>query len=311
MKACSFLPAVTQMIYDMGLQDQLHGITFECPSEALNEKQKVVRCILEGKKMASKEIDECYSASKAKGESLYYVDQPVLESIMPDVIFTQDVCEVCQIDTECTANAVAHLDKVVDLIPISPNSLEDVFKSLHKIAVTLKAKRNAVLHEQELRQRIGRVVDVQRQHHLTPRAVSVLEWVEPIYNCGHWIPDQIALAGGIDMLSNPKGDSIATPWEKIRKYDPEVLIVAPCGYLSERTLKDMDMLLANPGWSELKAVQNDEVYIIDFDLFTQPCASTLVDGIELLAALFNSGHFEVPTRLGSRYRHFETRLLVE
>src|SRR5258706_3157978 len=99
MKACSFLPAATQMIYDMGLQHLLHGVTFECPAIALNEKQKVVRCVLEGKSYSSAEIDKIFSASKAKGKSLYYVDETVLQSIKPDVIFTQDAWAVFQIGT--------------------------------------------------------------------------------------------------------------------------------------------------------------------------------------------------------------------
>src|SRR5262245_44399662 len=109
MTASSFLPAATKMIYDMGLQHLLQGITFECPHQALEEKQKVVRCVLEGNNYSSTEIDKIFSASKAQGKSLYYVDEEVLQAISPDVIFTQDVCEVCQIDTACTAAAVAKL----------------------------------------------------------------------------------------------------------------------------------------------------------------------------------------------------------
>ena len=103
MIACSFLPAATQMIYDMNLQHLLQGITFECPPQALAEKQKVVRCVLEGHAYSSMEIDKIFSASKAQGKSLYYVDEPLLQNISPDIIFTQDVCEVCQIDTACTS----------------------------------------------------------------------------------------------------------------------------------------------------------------------------------------------------------------
>ena len=110
MKACSFLPAATRMIYDMGLQDMLHGVTFECPSEA-SDKPAVVRCLLEGHSYNSEEIDRIFSASKAQGKSLYYVDDALLQEIAPDIIFTQDVCEVCQIDTTCTAAAIAKLPK--------------------------------------------------------------------------------------------------------------------------------------------------------------------------------------------------------
>ena len=108
MKACSFLPAATKMIYDMGLQDLLYGVTFECPPEAA-DKPAVVRCMLEGKNYSSTEIDKIFSASKAQGKSLYYVEEELLQAIAPDIIFTQDVCEVCQIDTACTAAAVAKL----------------------------------------------------------------------------------------------------------------------------------------------------------------------------------------------------------
>ncbi len=109
MKACSFLPAATKMIYDMGLQHFLYGVTFECFPKAIEEKPKLVRCMLEGKKYSSIEIDKIFSASKAQGRSLYYVEEALLEQIQPDIIFTQDVCEVCQIDTQCTAAVISLL----------------------------------------------------------------------------------------------------------------------------------------------------------------------------------------------------------
>ena len=134
MKVCSFLPAVTQMIYDMGLQDFLQGVTFECPKPALVEKPIVVRYVLEGNHYSSAEIDKIFSASKAQGKSLYYVDEELLKEISPDLIFTQDVCEVCQIDTACTTAAVARLEKQPQIISISPSSLQDVFQSAITIA---------------------------------------------------------------------------------------------------------------------------------------------------------------------------------
>ncbi|HAA13763.1 MAG TPA: ABC transporter substrate-binding protein [Cytophagales bacterium] len=305
MKVCSFLPAVTQMIYDMGLQDRLHGVTFECPSPALQEKQKVVRCVLEGKTYTSQEIDTIFSQSKAEGRSLYYVDEPVLQAINPDVIFTQDVCEVCQIDTACTSAAVAKLDKEVELVPISPDSLRDVFDSLVTIAKVMGAEENAYVHLQHLTQRLDTIVDTLRAHRAPLRRVSLLEWVDPIYNCGHWIPDQIAHAGGVDMLSNPSGDSIVTSWEKILRYNPEVLVIAPCGYHTDRTQQDMYFLTAQPGWEDLAAVKQGQVYLVDFDLFTQPSASTLVEGIEMLAALFHPELFSVPEPLKTKTVYFQ------
>src|SRR5580692_4923426 len=152
MKACSFLPAATRMIYDMGLQDLLHGVTFECPQEEAN-KPAVVRCLLEGHSYGSQEIDRIFSASKAQGKSLYYVDETLLQEIAPDVIFTQDVCEVCQIDTTCTAAAVSKLPKQPVLIPLTPGNLEQVFATAVTIATALGREEAAYHHLSLLQKR--------------------------------------------------------------------------------------------------------------------------------------------------------------
>ena len=302
MTACSFLPAATQMIYDMGLQEQLQGVTFECPSPALAEKHKVVRCVLEGNHYSSTEIDRIFSASKAQGKSLYYVDENLLQSIAPDIIFTQDVCEVCQIDTACTSAAVAKLEKQPQLIALTPNTLHDVFNTAITIATALGWEEAAYTYLAALQKRIDTVIDTLRLHKAPPRRVMIMEWLAPVYNCGHWIPYQVAYAGGIDMLSNPGGDSIVTPWEKIVKYDPEVLVIAPCGFTINRTAEEIHLLTEKQEWNQLTAVRNKSVFMADYDLFTQPSASTLTDGIELLAALFNPLLFNVPAHLQHKFK---------
>ncbi len=310
MIACSFLPAATQMIYDMGLQHLLQGVTFECPAVALAEKHKVVRCVLEGKNYSSEEIDRIFSASKAQGKSLYYVDDDLLHLIQPDVIFTQDVCEVCQIDTECTAAAVSKLTKQPKLVALTPSGLEDVFATAITIASALCKEENAYSYLASLQKRIDFIIDELRRAKAKPKRVMLMEWMEPIYNCGHWIPDQIAMAGGVDMLSNPKGDSIVTSWSKVVRYDPEVLVIAPCGFHVERSIQELHLLSVKPEWKDLQAVKNNKVFIVDFALFTQPSASTLVDGIEVLAALFNPELFSVPASLINKLVRIEKELLV-
>lgn len=302
MTICSFLPAATQMIYDMGLQQQLQGITFECPSPALAEKQKVVRCVLEGNHYSSEEIDRIFSASKAQGKSLYYVDENLLQTISPDIIFTQDVCEVCQIDTACTAAAVAKLEKQPQLIALTPNTLHDVFNTAVTIAAAMGHEEAAYHYLATLQKRIDNIIDGLRLHKAPPKRVMVMEWIAPIYNCGHWIPYQIAYAGGIDMLSNPGGDSIVTPWEKIVKYDPEVLVIAPCGFTINRTAEEIHLLTQKNEWNDLTAVKNKSVFMADYDLFTQPSAGTLTDGIELLSAMFHPNLFKVPVHLQHKFK---------
>ncbi len=290
------------MIYDMGLDSMLEGVTFECPEQALKAKPPVVRCVLEGKNYSSKEIDKIFSASKASGKSLYYVDEDLLHDIAPDVIFTQDICDVCQIDTECTSRAVAKLSKQPELVSLTPQSLFDVFENAITIAKALGKEEVAYEYLSNLQNRINRVIDTLRKHQAPLRRVSLLEWIDPIYNCGHWIPHQVGYAGGVDMLSNPSGDSIRMEWERIAKYDPEVLILAPCGFNIDRAAEEMDILTSKEGWNQLTAVKNEEVYLVDFDLFTQSSASTLVNGIELLAALFHPEVFEVPEGLNQKVR---------
>jgi iron complex transport system substrate-binding protein len=303
MKVCSFLPAATQMMYDMGLQKHLHGVTFECPLPAGEEKPKVVRFLLEGKQYSSSEIDKIFSASKAQGKSLYYVDEDLLQQIQPDVIFTQDVCEVCQIDTACTAAAVAKLRKQPQLIPLTPQSLQDVYQTAITIAKAVGKEEAAYEYLDRLQKKTDSILDTLRQHRMPLKRVLLLEWMEPIYNCGHWIPFQIAQAGGIDMLSNPSGDSIVTPWEKILKYNPEVMVIAPCGFHIDRAAKELHLFQNNPGWNDLDAVKNGQVFMADFDLFTQPSPGTLVKGIELLAALFHPQLFRVPEDLSTKYQN--------
>ncbi|MEM9647645.1 MAG: ABC transporter substrate-binding protein [Bacteroidota bacterium] len=305
LKVCSFLPAVTQMLYDMGLDNHLFGVTFECPEQALREKQPVVRCILEGKDLSSKEIDALFSASKHQGKDLYYVDGPILEEIAPDIIFTQDMCDICQIDTACTAAAVSKLDKQPELISISPESLEDVFESAVTIARALGKEEVAYTYLDALRKRLDIVVDKLRIAKAPPKRVMLLEWLDPIFNCGHWIPHQIGLAGGIDMLSNPSGDSIVTQWDKIIRYNPEILVIAPCGFTVERTLKELHLLGTKKDWDSLRAVQENRVYLADFDLFTQSSANTLVNGIELLAGIFHPEAVAIPEHLKRKYRHVD------
>lgn len=288
------------MIYDMGLQDLLYGVTFECPPQSAG-KPVLVRCVLEGKNYSSGEIDRIFSASKAQGKSLYYVEEEMLRSIMPDVIFTQDVCDVCQIDTVCTSAAVSRLEKQPVLIPLTPKSLQDVFQTAVIVATALGHEEAAYHHLSGLQKKLDAIIDEQRRHKAPPKRVMVMEWIEPVYNCGHWIPYQIAYAGGIDMLSNPGGDSIVTSWEKIARYDPEVLVIAPCGFQTSRAAEELHLLQDRPEWSNLQAVKNEAVFLADYDLFTQPSPGTLTDGIELLAALFHPTLFTVPDRLRSKY----------
>jgi len=298
MRVCSFLPAATSMIQQLGLEELLVGVTFECASD----KPKVVRSYLEGHTYSSSEIDRVVTEAKQQGKPLYYIDEALLLELQPDIIFTQDVCDVCQIDTSVVERAVHKLSKRPLLIPLIPRNLDQVYENVTTIAAALNRADAGEVLLSSLHQRTHTILDTLRAHHAPLKKVLLLEWLDPIYNCGHWIPYQIALAGGTDMLANPGGYSIPTSWEKIVNYNPEVLVVAPCGFHIARSGQEVHALTSLPGWETLQAVKNNRVYLADADLFTQPSAGTLVDGVELLAALFHPTLFRAPEKLQHKYR---------
>jgi iron complex transport system substrate-binding protein len=285
-KACAFLPAATSMIYSMGLEEHLCGVTFECHSD----KPKVVRSFIEGNNYSSAEIDKVVSESKQMGKSLYYVDEELLQQIEPDVIFTQDVCDVCQIGTSYAEQAIFKLKKQPLVIPLTPRTLNDVYGNAITIAKALGHEEVAYKVLAELKKRTDSILDTLRKNNAPLKRVMIMEWIEPIYNCGHWIPYQISQAGGVDMLSNPGGYSIVTPWEKVRLYNPEVLAIAPCGFNIHRAAQEIDKLEKQEGWNDIAAVKNGSVFVADADLFTCPSLQ-LVDGIEMLSHLFHPDLF--------------------
>jgi len=305
MIACSFLPAATIMIQDMGLEQYLHGVTFECPSD----KPKVVRSVLEDKDYSSREIDTIVSQSKAQGKSLYYIDEVLLAKISPDIIFTQDVCDVCQIDTSYIQRAVYKLKKQPILVPLIPKNLSDVFDNAITIASTLGKEEHAYRHLSGLKNRTDMIIDTLRANRAPLKRAMLMEWIDPIYNCGHWIPDMIAQAGGVDMLSNPGGYSIVVNWDKIVQYNPEVLVIAPCGFKPERAMQEIHLLSERQEWNDLAAVKNNAVFIVDSDLFTCP-GTRLVEGIELLAALFHPKLFDLPVPLSEKVKPLHEKNII-
>jgi iron complex transport system substrate-binding protein len=306
MKVCSFLPAVTEIIHALGMEGHLYGVTFECDSD----KPKVVRSYLEGNDYTSEEIDRIVSQSKAEGKTLYFIDEELLKEIAPDVIFTQDVCDVCQIDTSIVQKAAGKLTKTPLIVPLIPRNLNDVYQNIIDIATAMGNEEAAYQLLDSFKIRTDKIMDTLRKYNAPLRRVMILEWIDPIYNCGHWIPYQISQAGGVDMLSNPAGYSVVTPWEKVRLYNPEVLVIAPCGFTVGRAAKETEILFAKEGWDNLLAVKNNEVYLADASYFTQP-SSKLVDGIELLAALFHPAIFEVPQKMKANYTPITNIFSVE
>ncbi len=283
MRACSFLPAATSIICELGLSDQLVGVTFECELE----RPRVVRSLLEGERLSSGEIDRRVREAKESGGELYWIDETLLESLAPDIIFTQDVCSVCQIDTAAVSRAISRLPNPPRLVPLAPRTLRDVFDTIREVAVALGEPARGEKLTAELDARTAKVeARVRVQKNTVPLRVSFLEWADPIYTSGHWIPEQVRAAGGEDALGSPGGYSAAVPFEKIHEYNPEVIVVSACGFDKARSAAEIAKLEGHSGWRDIAAVKNGRVYAADSKLFTEP-GPRLVDGIELLEKLFH------------------------
>jgi iron complex transport system substrate-binding protein len=296
LKVCSFLPGATDMIRQLGLEDGLHGVTFECSSD----KPKVVRSHLENHAYASEEIDRIVKQYVSEDKSLYYIDMELLQSIAPDLIFTQHICDVCQIGTTYVEQAIYQLDKQPRIVPLIPRTLPDVYSNALTIAREMGNELAGLSLLAQIEQRSQKILERLREHDTAPRRVTLLEWMDPIYHCGHWIPDQIAAAGGIDSLGNPGGHSSAIPWDKVVEADPEVLVIAPCGIQLNLAEEELQVLQQKPGWAALTAVKSGQVYMADPNLFTRPSTS-LIEGVELLAALLHPQLFEVPEHSAQRF----------
>lgn len=296
-QACSFLPAATHMIQAMGLEDRLLGVTFECPSDL----PKVVRSHLEGHGHASAALDAVVSEAAQSGRSLYYMDEALLAQLKPDVVFTQHVCDVCQIGTSYVEQALYRMEHKPEVVALVPRRLPDVTSDVRSIASALGSPEAGERLVTACQERLNGVVDRLREARALPVRAMVLEWLDPLYNCGHWIPDQIAFAGGTDALSNPGGYSVPLEWERVRAYDPEVLVVAPCGFDVARSRQELGRLTEREGWSELQAVQKGRAFLADAHFFTQPSLPGLTTGVELLAHLFHPGLFTPPQEVVGRY----------
>jgi iron complex transport system substrate-binding protein len=291
MRIVSFLPSATEMVYALGLGNRLVGVTHECdyPEEAKN-KPVVVRSAIETKGLTSQQIDEAVSRTLKAGQSLYTVDETLLKEMAPDLILTQDLCQVC-------APSGNEIGRVLKFLPISPKivwltprCLEDIFINIRQVGEATGRLDRADEMVRQLRKRVEAVADRARHLSSQPR-VFCMEWLSPPYNAGHWMPELVELAGGRDGLAKNGRDSIRISWERILDYAPEVLIMCPCGFHLEEAVRQARLLTRYPDWKLLPAVQHGRVYVMDASSYFARPGPRIVDGLELMAAVIHPKAF--------------------
>jgi iron complex transport system substrate-binding protein len=288
----SFLPSATEMACALGLGDQLVGITHECdyPPE-VEGKPIVVRNVLPIETMSQPEIDVAVTQRMRDGLSLYQIDEKLLRELAPDIIMTQDLCQVCAPSGNEVTQALNLLPKKPQILWLTPKSLEEIFDNLRELGGATGRVKEAEELIDSGRARLEKVVAGTSTLSHRPR-VFCMEWLDPVYCSGHWMPEMVKIAGGEDALARKGTDSVRVPWNDVLEWAPEVLIITPCGFNLEKVIEQTPQLFGNPGWSELPAVRNGQVYAVDANSYFARPGPRVVDGTELLAHLIHPELFE-------------------
>ena len=294
MRICSLLPSATEIVYALGLGDQLYGVSHECdyPPEAA-AKPTLIRFAFDQSSLSSLEIDHAVMERLRSGEGVYAIDQDLLRQAEPDLILTQELCDVCAVPYSEVKRAVDQLVSRPRLLPLSPSLLGDVLQDISRVGEATGREEQAGFLVRRLRERIDRVTARTATAAERP-ATFCLEWADPLYVAGHWIPEMVEMAGGIDGLGGKGKPSVPIEWERVVIYAPEVVILMPCGFDVERAVREMPLLTRLPGWLDLPAVQRGQVYAVNATAYFSRSGPRLVDGLELLAKILHPELFPGP-----------------
>jgi iron complex transport system substrate-binding protein len=276
----SLLPSATEIVYALGLGDDLVGVTFECdePPSARAEKTIVVGG-RDTKGMTPGEIDRYVRTQLAAGADLYTLHADALAGLRPELILTQDLCRVCALPTDHVEDALGYLGCQADVVSLDPHTLDEVLDSILEVGDRTGVADRAVALVSGLRSRLA-AVSAAVSGRARPR-VALVEWVDPPFNAGHWIPDLITSAGGDPVAARPGIPSVETTWEEIAAARPDLILVAPCGYHLDGATEQARIVAA--------ALPGLPVWAIDADGIVVRPGPRLVDGVEAIASILHTG----------------------
>ena len=294
MRICSFLPSATEIVYALGLGDALYGVSHECdyPSEA-RWKPRVVRSRFDTADRTSAEIHRLVGDAVSRGERIYEVDSEVMTQARPDLVITQELCDVCAVSAEDVRHAVASLDPVPRVVSLDPGSLGDVLRDIETVGETVDRVERARELTGGLQRRIDSVRSLASEAGSRPR-VACIEWLDPVIVAGHWVPEMVAFAGGTDGLAEPGVPSRTIDMDGLASYAPEVLILMPCGMGVSRAVEEFTRLRNLEQWRDLPAARNGRVYAVDASGLFSRSGPRLVDGLEVMARVFHPDAFPGP-----------------
>jgi len=285
MRICSLLPSSTEIAFALGLGDSICGVSHECdfPSEARQKRVVVHSRLPVG--ASSSEIDRLVREFTERGESIYSVDAEALREIDPDIILTQELCHVCAASPDDLAAALNGLPRMPQIISLNPHTLEDVWDDVRTVGAATGRVSEAEKLVRECESRISEVVKVVEplaQRAGRPR-VDCLEWIDPPYCGGHWVPEMVSLAGGRDVLGTEGKPSFRIDWQQVADAKPEVILISPCGFDCEQASAEFARLELPAIWAELPAVRAGRVFAVDANSYLSRPGPRLAEGIAILA----------------------------
>lgn len=285
MRVCSLLPSTTEIAFALGLGDQIVGVTHECdyPPEA-KKKPVVVHSAIDSCRLTSSEIDQQVGELLQAGKNLYMIDDQAFKTAAPDVILTQGLCDVCALDYNDVVKAAQCLPHTPTIVSLIPHCLADVLDDILRVGEATQRHRKAETLVLDLKRRVEAV----RQHgarFLSGPRVACIEWFDPIYAAGHWIPEMVELAGASDGLGRKGEPSAKIQWTQVLKFQPDIIVLMPCGFDVPRTMQESTLLQKLDGWSEIPAVKAGKVFAVNGHAYFSRPGPRLVDGLEILAQI--------------------------
>jgi len=292
MRIVSLLPSATEILFALGLEREIVGVSHECdyPPQAKTKRVAIHSRLPHGASPA--EIDRLVSEYVHRGESLYAVDAETLEALAPDLIVTQDLCHVCAASPDDLATALARFERRPEVLCLNPQDLGDVWRDILWMGEESRRGSQAEALVKEIGARIGALQQQLPQTEKRPR-VAFLEWLQPFYVGGHWVPEMIQVAGGEDVLGKVRTPSSRVHLQDIVEAEPEILLIAPCGYSAPQARNEYASMELPEQWNAMPAVRNGRVYALEANSYFSRPGPRLVTGIEALAKLFHPA-VEVP-----------------
>jgi iron complex transport system substrate-binding protein len=285
-RICSLLPSATEIVCALGLGDRLVGVTHECdyPPVATGKPQ-VTSSVIDSDGMSSREIDTAVRESLAEQATIYHLDRRLLDRLQPDLVLTQELCDVCAVGSNEVREVVATLSHVPQVVSLEPRTLGEVLDSILLVGRLAGAMREAIQFVEVLRERIGAVSRAVAGQRVT--SVLTLEWIDPVFVGGHWVPEMVARAGGRDVLGVAGHPSREVSWPEVVASAPEVVVLMPCGFGLERSIEEFRKANFPPEWQQLPAVRHDRVYAVDGSSYFNRPGPRLVDGVEILGSILH------------------------